>query len=72
MWSLPTGMIWEVRGREAEKPGLTSLLQAAAILTEARASRTQFFFFFFVEVKSGQVYSGLFSQSLSQSDENCL
>ena len=29
-------------------------------------------FFFFVEVKSGQVYSGLFSQSLSQSDENCL
>lgn len=45
MWSLPTGMIWEVRGREAEKPGLTSLLQAAAILTEARASRTQFFFF---------------------------
>ena len=72
MGSLPTGMIWEVRGREAEKPGLTSLLQAAAILTEARASRTQFFFFFFVVVKSGQVYSGLFSQSLSQSDENCL
>lgn len=71
MGSLPTGMIWEVRGREAEKPGLTSLLQAAAILTEARASRTQFFFFF-VEVKSGQVYSGLFFQSLSQSDENCL
>lgn len=50
MWSLPTGMIWEVRGREAEKPGLTSLLQAAAILTEARASRTQFFFFFLLRL----------------------
>ena len=70
MGPLPTGMIWEVRGREAEKPYLTSLLQAAAILTEAQASRTQFFFL--VEVKSGQVYSGLFSQSLSQNDENRL
>lgn len=72
MGSLPTGMIWEVREREAEKPDLTSLLQAAAILTKAWASWTQFFFFFFVKVKSGQVYSGLFSQSLNQNDENCL
>ena len=70
MGSLPTGMIWEVREREAEKPDLTSLLQAAAILTKAWASWTQFFFF--VKVKSGQVYSGLFSQSLNQNDENCL
>lgn len=46
MGSLPTGMIWEVREREAEKPDLTSLLQAAAILTKAWASWTQFFFFF--------------------------
>lgn len=45
MGSLPTGMIWEVREREAEKPDLTSLLQAAAILTKAWASWTQFFFF---------------------------
>lgn len=71
MGSLPTGMIWEVREREAEKPDLTSLLQAAAVLTKAWASWTQFFFFF-VKVKSGQVYSGLFSQSLNQNDENCL
>ena len=69
MGSLPTGMIWEVRGREAEKPDLTSLLQAATVFTEAWTCRTQFFF---VKGKAGQVYSGLFSQSLNQNDENCL
>lgn len=47
--------------KEAEKPDLTSLLQTAAILTKAWA--VGLIFFFLVKVNSGQVYSGLFSQS---------
>lgn len=74
MWSGPAGMIGGLSWRRLKSQASWVYAGSCDFNWDLGLSLStqKNFWSFFVKVKFGQVNSGLFSQSLSQNDENCL